>query len=142
MYSSALRYTTPFCCDRHHNRFILQNFLPGQLYTNENMITSAAKEARKYPSYSPTAQRPALDDILIKWLKMQHAIDSLGVFWAEYDILSFDQRDQLCRTHFKYIKSPANIVRIVDETEEWAEEWAEMIYNLIHDYETSLSTMH
>ena len=33
------------------------------------------------------------------------------------------------------------IIRILDETEEWAEEWAEIIFNLIRDYETSLSTM-
>jgi hypothetical protein len=104
------------------------------------MTTLAAKEPRKYPSYRPTAQRPALDELLIKWLKFQHANDSLGIFRAEYDILSFEQRDQLCRTHIKYITSSADIVRIVDETEEWAEEWAQMIYNLICDYETSLST--
>ena len=106
------------------------------------MITLAAKEPWKYPNYRPTAQRPALDEILIKWLKMQHANDSLGVFRAEYDILSFEQREQLCCTHIKYITSSADIVKIVDETEEWAEEWAEMIYNLICDYETSLSTSH
>jgi hypothetical protein len=118
----------------------LQNYLPGRLYTSENTIALAAKEPRKYPSYRPTAQRPALDEILIKWLKTQHANDSLGVFRAEYDILSFEQRELLCKTHMKNITSSTDIVRILDETEEWAEEWAEIIYILIRDYETSLST--
>ena len=103
------------------------------------MTTVPAKVPRKYPSYCPTNQRSALDELLIEWLKIQHANDSLGVFRAEYDILSIEQREQLCRTHIKYITSSADIVRIVDETEEWAEEWAEVIYNLIRDYETSLT---
>lgn len=68
---------------------------------------------------------------------MQYANDCLGVFCAKYDILSFGERDQLCHTHIKYITSSADIVRIVDKTKE---EWAKMIYNLIHDYDISLST--
>ena len=38
------------------------------------------------------------------------------------------------------VTSSADIVRTVDETEELAEEWVEMIYDLIRDYKTGLSS--
>lgn len=89
---------------------------------------------------TPTNSMMVICKILIALAKLHFAVglDSDGSC-AMYDILSFKQRSILVRAPEKSISSPSQIVRMLEETEEWGEEWANALFLLISEYDKELS---
>jgi hypothetical protein len=108
--------------------------MPGYLFRG---AISAASETKPPNRYRPTWERHELDLRLIAWVEYEHSQDTCSVFRAPYDILSRAQRDLLVRTQFSAITALSSITKILDETSEWEEEWAEKIYRVICDYQTT-----
>ena len=106
--------------------------MPGYLFKG---AIPAASETKPSNRYRPTWERHGLDLLLIAWVEYEHSQDTCLAFRAPYDILSRAQRDVLVRTQYQAITSSSSITKILDETSEWEEEWAEKIYKIICDYQ-------
>lgn len=107
--------------------------MPGYLF--RGAISTVASEAKISNRYRPTWERHALDLRLIAFVELEHSRDLLSAVRAPYDILSLAQREILVRTQYSLITCASSITSILDETSEWAEEWAEKIYRVICDYQ-------
>ena len=57
-----------------------------------------------------------------------------------YDILSFQQRLDLVRAHPRTIQSPQDITKLLKETEEWSDEWAESLFLVISQYDKDIGS--
>ena len=106
--------------------------MPGHLFRG---AISAVSETKASNRYRPTWERHELDLLLISWVEYEHSQDTLSAFRAPYDILSRAQRDVLVRTQYPVITSASSITKILNESSEWEEEWAEKIYKIICDYQ-------
>ncbi|KAF8233695.1 hypothetical protein L208DRAFT_1265478 [Tricholoma matsutake] len=115
--------------------FNLTDFLPGLLFVGE---LPATKPKRKRPTYRPTKDWPALDSRLVSWLKSVHENDPLRGVRAMYDILSHQKHVKLVRTSSKSIRSPEDIVTLLEETNEWGKEWAGPLAELVMTYNVEL----
>jgi hypothetical protein len=111
----------------------LEDYLPGYLF--RGAISAIASETKPPNRYRPTWERHGLDIRLIAWIEHEMSLDPYSAFRAPYDILSRAQRDMLVRTQFSLISSASTVTKILGETSEWDEEWAEKVYNIICDYQ-------
>ncbi|KDR79157.1 hypothetical protein GALMADRAFT_63303 [Galerina marginata CBS 339.88] len=132
--ATAVKYTSQFCCDRHDDGFDLQLFLPGTLYK----ITGEKRKADSLadgPSTKlrPKADRIILDNKIIEWLKSEIEQDPIGRPY--YHILSDDQKKTLVRISSKDLQSSSTITNALDETEEWATQWASKLFVLIFEHD-------
>jgi hypothetical protein len=131
-----------FCCDRHDDDvFDLNEFLPSPLYTD---VPSTIGTKRKEP---PTPrvkkrvvkEREALDHRLIQWLTTASQNDHLRGVQAAVDILSDRNRAILVCTHPALLASPNAITKLLDETEEWQEEWSTLVFDVIRQYDKDIA---
>jgi predicted GNAT superfamily acetyltransferase len=93
------------------------------------------------PKYRPPRHRPALDFRLIEWLKLEHFSDPLRAVRPPHLILSQTQRLTLTRANPMQIQLPSDITSLLNETPEWADEWSDKIFNVIHKYDTDLTIL-
>lgn len=128
-------FTSTFCCDRHDNSFDLQAFLPGTIYKLEASTGEKQKVVSSGTSAKlrPKADRISLDDKIIQWLKDKVAQDPSGRPY--YHILSDSQKKTLIRIPSKDLQSPANIIQVLDESEEWGALWAGKLFHLISEHD-------
>ena len=147
----ALLYTTEYCCESVEDHpdacsFNLQDFLPGCLPGNEtpadlnNVDTEMAAE-KSNPKYRPPKERPALDFRLIEWLKVEHKLDPLRSVRPPHLILSHTQRFILTRVNANQIKLPSDITALLNESSDWADEWALKLFNVLLQYKADLFTL-
>lgn len=133
----ALLHSTKFCCDRScHNvdgepNFNLQDYLPGKIFTMALPSPDMAKTKQTHNKFCPTAERPFLEFRLLQWLKYEHSINPLHSAWPPHLILSQTQRMTLVCTHPTKIRSEHDITTILDESKEWADEWAAKVFAVI-----------
>lgn len=147
----ALLYTTKFCCESVQDHpdahlFNLQDFLPGRLPGNELLADPASVDTEKAiekpnAKYRPPKERPALDYRIIEWLKLEHASDPLRTVRPPHLILSQTQRLILTRVNPKQIKSPSDITTLLNESSDWAEEWAGKLFTVFLLFEADLATL-
>ncbi|KAF8219375.1 hypothetical protein L208DRAFT_1340882, partial [Tricholoma matsutake] len=72
-------------------------------------------------------EREALDHRLIQWLTTASQNDHL----LAVDILSDCNHAILVCTHPALLASPNAITKLLDETEEWQEEWSTLVFDVI-----------
>ena len=134
---------TQFCCNFcHPDSFDLQAFLPGKLYTLPPQTDDpTTKRKRVSILYRPTKERPALDYHLVEWLRSVHQLDPLQAVRPIYLILSNVQRANLVRTQAKKIRYASDIQAILNESDEWASEWGDKIFDVIRQYDCNLAAM-
>lgn len=58
-----------------------------------------------------------------------------------YDILSDKQRVMLVRASPPTVQSPEKIVELLEESEEWCEEWGESLHEVISVYDQGLKDL-
>jgi hypothetical protein len=134
---SALLFTTPYCCERHEG-FVLQNFLPGPIFTG-NLQPGLLK--RKVAERGrPMDNRALLDKRLIEWLEQVHESDPLRSVRPPHIILSPLHRQILVRKQPKHIRNATDITAILEQTDEWAEEWQEKVYQVIQQFDRDLES--
>ncbi|KAF8241150.1 hypothetical protein L208DRAFT_1464151 [Tricholoma matsutake] len=139
--STALHFNTTFCCDRHKDDvFDLNDFLPSPLYTGTSMSTLTKRKAP-----APHVKRrvvkdwQALDLHLIKWLTSASENDPLHGVQSVVDILSDHNRAMLICANPALLFSPCTITKLLDETQEWAEEWSALLLDVIRQYDNELA---
>ena len=142
----ALNYCTPFCCDClcHWTEgqliFDLNAFLPQKLFVRDPPLAPDAVKLKKTRNvYRPTAKCPFLEFRVVKWLEYEHSIDPLRSVQPPHLILSQQQQAILVRTHPDKIKTKEDICHILEESTEWANEWASKIYQIIKKFEGDYS---
>ena len=111
--------------------FNLEDYLPSPLLVSTTSEDPTPKAKKTYNKYRPTKERPTLEYRLFKWLEHEHSIDFLRSTRHPSLILSHNQRLTLIRTHPSKITTPKSITTILDQSPEWAEEWAEKIFSVI-----------
>ena len=99
------------------------------------------KRKRVNIPYRPTKERQALNHRLVEWLISVHVLDPLQAVRPIYFILSDVQRANLVRTQSKKIRSVSDIQDILNESDEWASEWGEKIFDVIGQYDRDLAVM-
>ncbi|KAF8055298.1 P-loop containing nucleoside triphosphate hydrolase protein [Lyophyllum atratum] len=133
---NALDFITKFCCDRHEDTiFDLADFLPGKIYTGDPPLPPTKR--KKAVKYRAKKDRNRLDALLVNWLQ---TVTQDG-YQEAYDILAFPQRFTLVRTLPKLIRSPADLARLLGETEEWQLEWAASLFELVSGYDRELAAL-
>ena len=141
VWSTALHFDTPFCCDRHEDDvFDLNDFLPSLLYTAA-LTTTLTKRKAPAPRVKRrmVKDRQALDLRLIQWLISASENDPLCGVRSVVDILSDHNRAMLICANPASLSSPHTITKLLDETEEWAEEWSAQLLGVIHQYDKELA---
>ena len=128
-------FTTPYCCQCHEG-FVLQDFLPGPLFTGN--IQPCPLKRKVAERGRPMDNRALLDQRLINWLEQVHESDPLRSVRPPHIILSPLHRQLLVRKPPKYIKSATDITNILEQTNEWAEEWQEKVYHVIRQFDHDL----
>ena len=96
------------------------------------------KKRRKKNVYRENNKRESLDKKVINWLEEAVENDKLQGTRASYDILSYQQRVRLVCAPPDVVRSPAAIVALLEESEEWAEEWAQSLYAVVSAYDAEI----
>ncbi|KAF8221223.1 hypothetical protein L208DRAFT_1329412, partial [Tricholoma matsutake] len=138
--TTALHYETMFCCDDHNDGFVLANFLPGPLFSEKPPIGSSKRKKGPCVTYQKIVNWPALDSHVIEWLQNVNSNDLLHGIQMMYNILSFLQRLDLVHAHSRTIQSPQDITKLLEETEEWSNEWAEPLFLMISQYDKDIGS--
>ncbi|KAF8055761.1 P-loop containing nucleoside triphosphate hydrolase protein [Lyophyllum atratum] len=134
--STALDFTTEFCCGHDDPSFRLQDFLPGLLFTAITIPTAIKRKAR--PKYRPVKERLELDTRIIAWLRDCHHNDALRGSRSMYDILSHKQRTTLVRAPRTSMTSPEAVTSLLNESKEWGVEWSLSLFKLLEAYDADL----
>ena len=113
---------------------MLANFLPGPLFSETPPIGSSKRKKGPRVTYQKVVDRPTLDSHVIEWLRNASSNNVLHSIRMMYNILSFQQRLDLVRAHPRTIQSPQDITKLLKETEEWSDEWAESLFLVISQY--------
>ncbi|KAF8239240.1 hypothetical protein L208DRAFT_1238715, partial [Tricholoma matsutake] len=86
-------------------------------------------------------EREALDHRLIQWLTTASQNDHLHGVRMAVDILSDCNRAILVCTHPALLASPNTITKLLDETEEWQEEWSTLVFDVIQQYDKDIAAL-
>lgn len=97
---SALIFITPYCCERHEG-FVLQDFLPGPIFTGN--LRPGPLKRKAVERGRPMDDRVALDKRLVEWLEHVHESDLLRSVRPPHIILSPLHRQILVRKQAKHI---------------------------------------
>lgn len=144
---SALDYDGPFCCDQHANQaFNLDHWLPGQtlpslaqsrleMLMDVDQRAAPPKKARK--RYRPIVQRLPLEQLLKVWRETVLS-NKLGIKgWPSDWILADQHIIKLAREEKSTLKSAGDIVSLLEESREWADNFAEQVYQVIESFNMS-----
>jgi hypothetical protein len=132
----ALAHTTAYCCtamDCDGGRFSLQDLIPGKLPDSSPPPLAVQKPKRMV--YHPTNQRPYLEFRLIEWLQREHLADPCRAVRPPELILSENQRASLVCADPKTLKSAKDITALLQESDEWDDEWSEKLFEVVTKFE-------
>lgn len=153
---SALTFAFGRCCDRHpghESQFHIQEFFTGQfLYRdgsrlfygaeddmNQNEILPPRKEKRRTANkLRKPKDRSELQSRLRVWRAKAHEEDALASVRPPTYILDDKGIKIVASLHPSNIQSAAQLVLALNEIEEWQEEWATKILDVIHSYDQEL----
>lgn len=130
---TALEFTSPWCCDQHDNRFDIQQFLLRPLHTGNE--PAPPKTKHKHTQNHPVKDRDAPAKCLYSWHRLAHSNDRLCAIRPPTFLLDDLSIKTLIKIHLDHIQSSANIISTLNETEEWRQEWAAKILQVILDYD-------
>jgi hypothetical protein len=129
-----------YCCNGTEcdgGRFNLQELIPGKLAEASPDPSTGQKSKRNV--YCPTQERPYLDFQLIKWLQQAHQADPCHAVCPPDLILSETQRRQrasLVRADPKTLKSTKDITVLLQESDDWGDEWSAILFEVITQFES------
>jgi hypothetical protein len=83
----------------------------------------------------PTCDRKALQLQLHVWRNKAHQLDSLRAVRPPSFICDDKSIIKLSTIRPDKVMCPLDLVRALDETEDWQAEWAEQVYNVIHQFD-------
>jgi hypothetical protein len=86
-------------------------------------------------AYRRTVERPYLEFAINQWLEDSHQNDHLAFARPPHTILSDAKRSLLVKTQKSKVKTVADLIALLNETEEWAEEWGESLLAVLAKFE-------
>jgi hypothetical protein len=104
----------------------------------EQRTNSTASKRKKRAVYRKPNEREGLDTAIVKWVRAVFENDPLRGTRTIYDILSYNQRLKLVCAPQDSVQTPEAITALLEESEEWAGEWAAPLYQVVKDYDLSL----
>ena len=114
-------------------RFSLQDLIPGKLASAEPPPLTVQKPEQIINR--PTHQHPYLEFRLIEWLRREHLADPYRAVRPSYFILSEMQRATLVQADPKTIKTARDITTLLQESDDWDEEWSAKVFEVITKFE-------
>jgi hypothetical protein len=126
---SALDFVTQFCCDRHNDGFELCSFFPGEVFTGLEL--GEKKATRRREKKRIVKHRAALENLLRTWRSEAHQNDPLRTLRSVTWIIDDDKIKTLAALLPSKLQNPLDITQALEETEEWSNEWAQAIFNVI-----------
>ncbi|KAK7034169.1 P-loop containing nucleoside triphosphate hydrolase protein [Favolaschia claudopus] len=144
----ALKITTDWCCDQPHDteiQFDKRSFFPGRFIYEEKdgkIYAGDVDEPDRIHLNPPKAKKPKgkgkknrkvadrvpLQDQLNDWLSSAHTTDPLRAVRPPTFILDAKSIKSLSTVHPDRMRSPDDVTSTLDETPEWAEEWASKVF--------------
>ncbi|KAJ7933197.1 hypothetical protein B0H13DRAFT_2307149 [Mycena leptocephala] len=83
-------------------------------------------------------QRPALQDLLHKWLSATHAVDPLRAVRPASFILDAKAIKKLSTVHPDRMKSVEDVATALEETSDWTTQWGAAVFSVIANYDSDL----
>lgn len=116
--------------------------LPSGLYRDpsEDPSLDVAPAKRSRNKYRSVAARSLLEEKLQIWRLEAHSTDPLRLIRPPYLILSDANLLCIAKALPELLSCPADIVSLLEESEEWAVEWAEKIYQVVRVFDLSQKT--
>lgn len=136
----ALQYTTPWCCDRHEDsNFHLSYFFLGDPDHLHIIFQPAGpgRVKRKRKSLRTKADQQPLYEKLVAWRSEAHAHHEDQTVYPLTWICDDQGLELLSKTHPDGLQSTQDIVNLLDETEEWACEFAGQVLDVIQQFNRS-----
>ncbi|KII83167.1 hypothetical protein PLICRDRAFT_33051 [Plicaturopsis crispa FD-325 SS-3] len=122
-----------WCCSNHASStdrpFDLSHFFYRPMLTGNEIKPKAAPTPR-VPTRD-TNQRPLLTDIITRWRLQCHQSDPLRTGRTIYSILTDQGLKLLIKHDPKKVNSGVDIGKLLNETDEWINEWGVLLYELI-----------
>ncbi|KAK7002510.1 P-loop containing nucleoside triphosphate hydrolase protein [Favolaschia claudopus] len=154
----ALKITTDWCCDQPHDteiQFDKRTFFPGRFIYEEKdgkIYAGDVDEPDRIHLNPPKAKKPKgkgkknrkvadrvpLQDQLNDWLSSAHTTDPLRAVRPPTFILDAKSIKSLSTVHPDRMRSSDDVTSTLDETPEWAEEWASRVFYAISKYDDEL----
>lgn len=113
----------------------MQDLIPGKLASVDTPPLTVQKPKRNV--YRPTNQCPYLEYCLIEWLQREHLADPDCAVRPPDLILSEMQCASLIRTDPKAIKMLKDITALLQESDNWDEEWSMKIFEVIKEFKVN-----
>jgi hypothetical protein len=134
----ALHFSAPWCCDRHSgNNFDLPSFFPSSFFTDEEHALPPLKRKRKSTKGQncPTTDRKPLLCRLRAWRSGAHLLDPLRAVRPISFICDDKSLVKLSTVRADKVTCVLDIVRLLEETDQWAEEWGGQIFDVIRGFD-------
>jgi len=142
--STALEFSVAWCCDRHSGtNFNLSSFFPGSFFTDDEYAAPPLKRKRKSTKGQnrPTINRKPLQCHLRAWRSEAHLVDPLRAV-RPYSFICDDKSIvKLSTLRSDKVTCVLDIVRALEETEEWGEEWGAQVFDVIQAFDKAADSV-
>ncbi len=132
-----MKYNGTFCCDRHHDGFRLQDFLPGPLDPAPVEAVELSTVITRN-QYRPTASQEKLAPLLKAWRRKEYLNDDLRAVYPEYLILSDQDMKSVVqlRPDSDALASPSMLSLHLGQTADWERSWARPLHSFLIQFNT------
>ncbi|KAL0563514.1 hypothetical protein V5O48_018553 [Marasmius crinis-equi] len=144
---NSLKYSGPFCCNRHDDDFVLNDFLPSPVFGPsaklvEMCVDDDSEEGPTRNHYRlPLSTRYELQLKLWCWRLQMHEGDELKAVRTPDMILSDHQLADLSKALPNKVASAELIQTFLGEGDDWTDEWAAKICAVIKAFDEALNAL-
>ena len=134
----AIQYSTQWCCDCHPGSdFDLLSFFLGNLSMSKqgDLETSTAAKRKRQPQYRAKEDQASLFNTFLTWWNEAHNCDPDSYSQSATYLVDNKGLNLLSKIHPSDIYSPQTIMDLLQETPEWADEFAQQIFNVIKQFD-------
>ena len=136
----ATQYSTRWCCDHHPGSdFNLSSFFLGdfKLTTSKqgNLENLTVAKRKRQPQYHAKEDRGSIFNTLLAWQNEAHNPDPDSFLQPATWLIDNKGLDLLSKIHPSDIYSPQAIVDLLQETPEWADDFAQQVFNVIKQFD-------
>jgi hypothetical protein len=131
--TSAVDFTSCFCCNKHDDNFCLADFFPGKFLTAETavFVNQVANVSTQRAKYRPVNEREPLKAVLYAWRSLVHRHDPLrGVRQISW-ILSDADIELICKTPRTSLEKIEQLKSLLSASSDWVDEWGQKVVDEI-----------
>ena len=155
---SALRYTTPWCCNQHSEsdfhhghffkgRFLYQDTQTGDLFygaedePHQIKLLPPQKKRKAYDKSRTPDERKSLASRLVAWRYKERANSPLGAVLSLSSILDDASINILSKILPQNITDYRQIKVLLDQTTDWEQTWSKKILDVIQQFDQDLADL-